>query len=303
MIKRGDVEIINVFFFFVYIYNFLMRRRNTIDSSNGTWPLCRYYYTHNNGSCDDILLFSKEIAKRQNARKRLSPIRKKRRYTYPIPLLDQKAYQQQLINSGQITRRWSTIRTTKKRQTLANILSSLSDGNIIKSSSSKTLNEKWESIQLFKRLYTEKTEQSISNIGQSSNIDPAALIIEMPTGTTTTLMDSNINISSSIVAHPPTSFARQETEYNSINMEYTISPEAVTPLNSPPLKESLVDVLLFLFGFLIFPLWWIGAWYYVTKKKDSVTKSREVFQLLNCCMSLVSLLLIGLMIGLTTVWA
>lgn len=282
----------------------MLKRRNTTNSSDGEWPLCRYYYTHNNGSCDDILLYPKELAKRRDARKRLSPIIKKRRYSYPVIIMGGKPFKHHdAVASGQITRRWSTIfRTTaKKRQTLADILSSMSSAdNIIKSSSNKTLNEKWELMRSYKWLDSEKFEQPIvDNHSQSSGhpIDQPALNIEMPTGTTATLIDSSIHINSSLVVHA--SFAGQEIEHTSINMDHTTSPEPATPIDSPPPKESLVDVFLFLFGFLIFPLWWVGAWYYVIQKQDGVTKSREVFQLLNCCMSLVSLLLIGLMIGLT----
>ncbi|KAI7890074.1 uncharacterized protein EV154DRAFT_262263 [Mucor mucedo] len=278
----------------------MLGRRNTVNLSQGEWPLCRYYYTHNNGSCDDILLFPKEIAKRRETRKRLSPICKKRRHTYPVVFFDQKILQPR---SGKITRRWSTIRTTNKRQTLADILSSMARAdNILKSGSNKILNEKWELMRSYRGLDSEKTEQPAtdSNNGQSSHptVDQPVLIIEMPTGTTATLLDSSIHISSSLVANPPTSLAGQETGHSSIDMG---SPEPITPLPTPPSppKESLVDVFLFLFGFVIFPLWWVGAWFYVIQKQDGVTKRREVFQLLNCCMSLVSLLLIGLMIGLT----
>jgi hypothetical protein len=58
-----------------------------------------------------------------------------------------------------------------------------------------------------------------------------------------------------------------------------------------------LDLALFLFGFFLFPFWWYGAWRYFSCPTD-ITLALT-FQLLNCLLSLFSLLLIGLLVGLT----
>ncbi|KAI9487709.1 MAG: hypothetical protein EXX96DRAFT_554347 [Benjaminiella poitrasii] len=69
-------------------------------------------------------------------------------------------------------------------------------------------------------------------------------------------------------------------------------------------KMLQLDVALFIFGFLIFPLWWVGAWRYFMKiDKATVSKQLNIFRILNCYMATVSLIITGLIIGLVTVWA
>lgn len=66
--------------------------------------------------------------------------------------------------------------------------------------------------------------------------------------------------------------------------------------NVKPLDPHL-DLALFLFGFFLFPFWWYGAWRYFSSPTE--TTLALTFQLLNCLLSLFSLLLIGLLVGLT----
>ncbi|KAI8968974.1 hypothetical protein BDF20DRAFT_892620 [Mycotypha africana] len=68
-------------------------------------------------------------------------------------------------------------------------------------------------------------------------------------------------------------------------------------------KTARVDMLLLLFGFLFFPLWWYGSWRFFMHTEYKQKTAAKHLQLINCFMSLVSLLLLGLMIGLVTVWA
>ncbi|KAI8367866.1 hypothetical protein EDC96DRAFT_506352 [Choanephora cucurbitarum] len=73
-----------------------------------------------------------------------------------------------------------------------------------------------------------------------------------------------------------------------------------------PTYFSSIDMYLFLFGFLIFPLWWYGAWRYFALDpglRQRVSTGQHAFHVLNICFSLVSLVLIGLIVGLITVWA
>ncbi|OBZ85275.1 hypothetical protein A0J61_06672 [Choanephora cucurbitarum] len=73
-----------------------------------------------------------------------------------------------------------------------------------------------------------------------------------------------------------------------------------------PTYFSSIDMYLFLFGFLIFPLWWYGAWRYFAldpSLRQLVSTGQHAFHILNICFSLVSLVLIGLVVGLITVWA
>jgi hypothetical protein len=343
-----------------------MKRRNTIDSFHGTtWPLCQYYYTHNTGSCDDVLLLDKRKTTLNNSKQRkavMPTIRKKRRYTYPIVLLDQQAYEQQFreINNltttpGLILRRWSTIRKHKKRRTLADIISNLTTQHEVSESShivdnntdkedvmkSMMLEERWDSI----RKYKEKTQQEaittmqlktgtsllkVKNEDEKTAEEPSpvtaepSLVIDIPaqqpiTGSTTentTLMDSGININSSLLAHPPSSNSTsagqmEHTDINQCEDRYSSSISEVeeqsirVPMpyknDSKEQDSTTTDMFLFLFGFILFPLWWIGSWRYFTRHHRD--RKREVFQILNCYMSLASLLLTGLIIGLTTVWA
>ena len=80
-----------------------LERRNTIDSAHGSWPLCPYYYTHNMGSCDDILLQKRTEHPLAN-----ESIPNKKRYTYPHLTLDTSSFRKPPPKS--VARRWTTMR-------------------------------------------------------------------------------------------------------------------------------------------------------------------------------------------------
>jgi hypothetical protein len=274
-------------------------------------------------------------------------VRKKRRYTYPIVLLDQCAYEQQFKETtepGLILRRWSTIRKQKKRRTLADIISNLTDPtlhNIIDNKNtddvlkSMALEARWDSIRQYdnnnngskieeeseqggvvggpllvvRNKEDEKTESTPTMFKATTR---TSLTVRIPSPqTNNTLMDSGININSSLLAHPPSSShstGRQQLDQHRYSSSGTSTDDSIRismPINGGSEKQkghSTLDMFLFLFGFILFPLWWVGSWRYFTRKYDKKER-KDVFQILNCCMSLASLLLIGLIIGLTTVWA
>lgn len=408
------------------------QRRNSTDNFQGSWPICRYYFTHNNGSCDDILLFSGRETltegKLQIAKESSTPIiRKQRRHSYPMVLLDQATQTEQFLENStkqhsQSLRRWSTTAARQKKKqkeqvllasSMVPILEQVSSDNIgdISSSSNKIKNglqqlhltrhlsydeekveqqEEKEEISAANHCQKpednneEKTEDTEAQQNQQDNdsttseeeestavatkAETATAKLKRTTttaATSTTLNDSGSsdinNENSSLIAHPPSTIKRaaannanstqQQSQRNNNNLsdfDDTImsihstnrdtssnttssdeeeatstsplpSPKsdlekaAVAALNQkqkiPKKKYSSTDMFLFLFGFILFPLWWIGAWNYImqlqSKSKRTLKmapKQREIFQILNCCMSLLSLLLIGLIIGLTTSW-
>lgn len=382
-----------------------MKRRNTIDCTlNDVWPICQYYYTHNNGSCDDILIQHRDVVNRvqikQNQRqivhkKSIQESLHHKRYTYPMPhhhkdkltdkrkegLRDFKAR-----HHPSTARRWSTIRRQKqKRQTLANIITALSAGTDIKSSAAGSisksdnnnrpnddgiastskhdiLDSKWASIRQYNpQLDNEKIEQEFNEQFDQCLLDedyahlpsmirpPTLAVLErqqtksdgttavMTTTTNMSLNTSNISIETTnqfllnssadqSIATTARNQSGNDAIFTAIPMpeENTRIPvishssySSVSFTSSPFLlsmdrqmqhqKEaynSSLDMWLFLFGFLFFPLWWFGAArYFMQQDKSLISTETLSFQVLNCYMTLVSLLLIGLMVGLVTVWA
>ncbi|KAI9269328.1 hypothetical protein BDA99DRAFT_558073 [Phascolomyces articulosus] len=74
-------------------------------------------------------------------------------------------------------------------------------------------------------------------------------------------------------------------------------------------SPSTVQSSMFLFGFLLFPLWWVGAWIYLrhptrfSSKNDLETQSLSfanprILGMLNCWMSCFSILIVPIIIGL-----
>lgn len=344
-----------------------MKRRNTFDSAS--WPMCPYYYTHNMGSCDDVLLQNKRNTTPGNQLqysntmlgvRRSVRVRKKRRFTYPVVLLDQQAYTRQFQENnntktaGPLLRRWSTISQLQRRQTLSKITAgetrpdSVDDNEGVIAMAIDTRSSRFSlgyKTQLQDEEKTEKksppqTRQSKTPLLRVVNDDTERVVVDEKvqetapssieihrsnTGanTSTTLMDSGVNINSSLIAHAPSSSvhsteeqANDDNQYhamnshegsttNSQNSSSTTDEESVfvSMSENSYSSNSSIDMFLFLFGFLFFPLWWVGAWKYIMQTHVKTAKRREVFQILNCCMSLSSLILLGLIIGLVTVWA
>ncbi|GAA5803117.1 hypothetical protein HPULCUR_008592 [Helicostylum pulchrum] len=319
----------------------MIRRRNTTDS-NGSWPLCKYYLIHNTGSCDDILLNRKETVRRcgkkKNACKRFSyPISLR---DQSLLQLNKKEKSNQIKR-----RRWSSNKRNTLADLLSRIdfknylVSDTWDNKSLndKRLSDERLDRKWNSIRSYQD--TEKIEQEEQEVGPSATTttattaitaakDTAATTVTTATvnttaatnsnmmevvtpaitvmdtrGDTSTLMNSSIRTNSSLVANAPSSSAGQDTI---ITIDEAQEEEVSQVVQQPEKKKSSQkEKLLFLFGFLLFPLWWVGACQYIIQQQDHryLSEDREIFQILNCLMSLASLLLVGLMIGLTTVWA
>jgi hypothetical protein len=375
-----------------------MKRRNTIDSAiTEVWPICQYYYTHNNGSCDDILIQHRDTVKRvQRKQSQRKLIHKKslqeflhqKRYTYPMrynKVMDQRRDFPHDFNTRcvpLIARRWSTIRMRKqKRQTLADIITALSSpnsrtlaaGSISKSDDNKdanrrnTLESKWDSIRQYNpHLDNEKIEKEFTEqfgrgsldegYSHSPMMESQIPVLEqqqsrnnsavpIATATNTLLNSSIISIEttnqfllnssadqsitatttgdlsgdlftilpmqdhSSTIDHSNSSSSSSSSNssnnssLSSANSLFLLSMEGRGQQQKEAYNSS-TDMFLFLFGFLFLPLWWFGAWrYFMQQDKTLISKQRLSFQILNCCMTLASLLMTGLMIGLVTVWA
>lgn len=380
-------DILLLFYFFILFF-IQMKRRNTIDcATSDIWPICQYYYTHNNGSYDDVLTQHRGIVnrvQRQQSQRRL--VQKKslqdsmyyKRYTYPMRHNNKDKKSDFLIVRG-----WSTThRRKQKRQTLANIITALSSGadsktsaavgSISKSSSNDNnskkiitnatsrsiLESKWANIRQYNpQLDNEKIEQVFNEqfgrgsldeeYSHSPIIESQTPVLEqqqtrsdgtatITTATNTLLNSSNISIETTNQLLLNSSAGKSTAtgnhcddnddmfiaipiqEQDVINhSSSSSSSNSLSPPNSPFLpsmerqkqqqKEaynSSLDMFLFLFGFLFFPLWWFGAWRYSMQQDESlISKQRLSFQVLNCYMTLASLLMTGLMIGLVTVWA
>jgi hypothetical protein len=84
------------------------------------------------------------------------------------------------------------------------------------------------------------------------------------------------------------------------------SPQLPLPVTCPTDDnddEKQMDMWFFLFGFLCFPLWWISAWRFFTPQKGKKNTRTRVFQIINVWMTMASLVLLGLMVGLTVTFA
>lgn len=235
-----------------------MKRSITIDFHD-TWGLCRYYYTHNTGSSDDILLTPSSLCSiTTETSLGYATIYSLRRYTYPtftVPVPSNKSVKHEE------SRRHSAI------------------GNKVHTSNTKknSVTEDHQSSVLFfpgsKRSskYTpsppsaEKIEVALPPSPEAEGTD---LIIEIP------------NIS------PEQPYQQQKQQ--------------VEKGEKADLSFQL-DIFLFLFGFLIFPCWWFGAWRYFLRPTHG--QCGQIFQILNCCMSLISLLMAGLLVGLAAALA
>ncbi|KAG0793594.1 hypothetical protein G6F16_004897 [Rhizopus arrhizus] len=95
---------------------------------------------------------------------------------------------------------------------------------------------------------------------------------------------------------PPQPEAGLMDEKVELASQNSLEAGSIGQSNVKPLDPHL-DLALFLFGFFLFPFWWYGAWRYFSSPTE--TTLVLTFQLLNCLLSLFSLLLIGLLVGLT----
>lgn len=313
-----------------------MKRRNTIDSSDSSSSsILKYYYTYNTGTCDDFLLLFQEDS---SSSKRNSLHRSN---TFPMRSRDkQKLLPENSTTTAttEVTRRWSTTlqasSSKNKRNTLANIILTLGDksSSVIPENTTdqemnkKTFDKAWESIRSYKGKEraneNELAETAAAVISPETKAVAAAVAkpAEKKKVTIVTPTDPQL-----VVAAKAFELNKKARANNALrNSIYSSSSSTATRPDSTSITMDLVPILdhfpekqripanekaiyFFLFGFLIFPLWWIGAWQYMREKKNysdrTVPKNREVFPILNFLMSLVSLLLIGLVIGLSTVWA
>ncbi|CAO0790694.1 unnamed protein product [Mucor circinelloides] len=316
----------------------------------------QYYFTHNNGSCDDIFIQHRSIDTLRQIRPNESNYKNRRR-TFPIERsavagIHRQHYQQdrrhslkiETMVSSPIIRRYSSNRRQqqqrykKKRETLANIISNLSrsnsstitGGNISSTQNDDTatrvdsdLDIKWESIRQYNpQLDSEKIlEQDSEDEGYSYGVTSQEQRNNLVD------MNESSNNSSSHDSNglflPAGQEGEEETgagsnEALSIQMDAanshqiapntTIAPKTGFPAATAlmPLSNNVehTDMFLFLFGFIFFPLWWVGTWrFFMQSDKSFLHKQQRGFQIVNCCMALASLLLTGLIIGLVTVWA
>ncbi|GAN10170.1 hypothetical protein MAM1_0326c09707 [Mucor ambiguus] len=335
-----------------------MKRRNTIDSLHVNWPIVQYYYTHNNGSCDDILMQHKSFDTPRKFHHN-PPNYNNRRRTFPMERSGGLHPQQQdrrqsykigIVTPSPIIRRVSSCqrqqqyqRHKKKRETLANIISNLSRSNssiltsgnissIINDDNTRVdsdLDIKWEAIRQYNpQLDNEKILEQNSEDedegyshdlpSQEQRNEAAAVVVDI---------NDDSNNSSSNDSNGLFLPAGQEADENGTGPSDAMSIQIDTAANSHQIAATTViapktellaatmlvplsstvdhtDMLLFLFGFIFFPLWWIGTWrFFMQSDKAILHKQQRGFQIVNCCMSLASLLLTGLIIGLVTVWA
>ncbi|KAI8366024.1 uncharacterized protein BYT42DRAFT_588623 [Radiomyces spectabilis] len=80
--------------------------------------------------------------------------------------------------------------------------------------------------------------------------------------------------------------------------KYGVHIVAVYPESTVKRKHQFIGihpVFLFLFGFILFPLWWIGAWIHCTAQASS--DMHQWFGRLNCWMSLISVLLFTIILA------
>ncbi|RCH79792.1 hypothetical protein CU098_006286 [Rhizopus stolonifer] len=301
-----------------------MQRRNTIDSVQSTWPMCHYYYTHNNGSSDDILIHQRPRSDFMTRKKQpLSSSYKgvKRFYTYP-PFsrsaflspkrsLPNKKYHNDLraafYANTSLRKYKSRQQNQKKRQTLSNILTALTQGsscptmglgNISKNNRHDLIDTvhmqtKWDSIRLYHpQLDNEKIQQ---------DMEQEDIILDLQR--TRRNQHDMIAVNQALHEPPHTPAGQEEEEQQSIIIQIP-TPSDMVPV-SKTVYFSSKDMYLFLFGFLFFPLWWYGAWRYFAcdpTMRMFMSKRQQAFQMLNIFTSLASLLLTGLIVGLVTVW-
>lgn len=351
-----------------------MKRRNTIDNLHGNWPIVQYYYTHNNGSCDDILIHHKSLdidatTSKQISKKHQSDY-KNRRKTFPQEKIAVEFQQYQngrrdsnkieiaITAASPIIRRWSTTKkqqqqqqqqqqqkNRKKRETLANIISNLSrsnsstvtGGNISSSNNNDTirvesdLDIKWETIrqynpQLDNEKILEQDDGDNSEDDEGYSHDPIsqeqrndAAVVNMndssssssndsnelflPAGQDNTAITTNMTTTDGIVAIPmdPTTASNNEIVSSTAKAHPAALETIIIPMS---INVEHTDMFLFLFGFIFFPLWWVGTWrFFMQPDKSFIHKQQRGFQIVNCCMTLASLLMTGLIVGLVTVWA
>ncbi|KAI9025806.1 hypothetical protein CLU79DRAFT_743173 [Phycomyces nitens] len=108
------------------------------------------------------------------------------------------------------------------------------------------------------------------------------------------------------------SFGKSHKNYFYVGQMTTTTqePDSVRASFGHFISPCSTDSLLFLFGFLFFPLWWIGAWRHLKYPSNGANCSkdkslwalsaREIGQL-NCWMSVSSILIVGILVGLL-VW-
>lgn len=339
------------------------RRKSTTDHINHTWSICQYYFTHNNGSSDDVLLrnsmSSLNRSQFNKVSKRYSQL--KRNHTYPRHEKRQDISSILLNNK----RRWTTIKYSKqKRQTLANILLDLTattnttsnGGNIsYHNGSTSSLERKWQSIKLYNpQLDNEKIlkeldddlDEGYSHIPTFEHLKTSSLRRNTTTNTTITLYNDVHSLRNSYQSTVKMSnYKNQATTSSSHHNEASPSQSnrsskreerpdenndnTMMVISLPNVAEGSVnniqpnsvfapgpysekrklklhsdkDMILFLFGFLLFPIWWYGTYRYFTQKDLSILSKRQrCFQLLNYLSSIASLLILGLVVGLLTVW-
>ncbi|KAL9542169.1 hypothetical protein MBANPS3_008744 [Mucor bainieri] len=347
-----------------------MKRRNTIDSLHVNWPIVQYYYTHNNGSCDDILMQrnSFDTPRQSQYRHHQPSYYNNRRRTFPMErsvpgagLLHHDLHQQErrhshkieLVTPSPIMRRGSSShrhrqhqhqqqqqqqqqRHRKKRETLANIISNLSRSNTMTSGniSSITNNDdtthvdsdldiKWETIRQYNpQLDNEKILEQDSEDEDEGYSHGVTHQEQRNDAAVVDMNNDDSNNSSSNDSNGAFLPAGQEADQNgtgssdalSIQMDAAVNNDHQTAATAPrtvfPAATTLVpmsshvdhtDMFLFLFGFIFFPLWWVGTWrFFMQSDKTFLHKQQRGFQIVNCCMALVSLLLTGLIIGLVT---
>ncbi|KAI8366531.1 hypothetical protein BD560DRAFT_400598 [Blakeslea trispora] len=314
-----------------------MRRRYTIDSPYGTKLFCQCHSTGNNNHSGPVLSHRRFRSTFSVCDHQYNAYIQSRKYdTFPSSVcrrccnvLRQRSLLRSRSKSSiraslhpthsfQTTK--SSLQHKQKRRTLANILSALAQ-------TSTTTPSDHPPFHLL-----DTNESDLSSIGsQDFRIDMPTFcpsgqgsLVQNNEKKSTHLHDNspldstttNQSIGNQHTRRDQTHSVHYQTQHQTCYMpagqdEYISNTviQMPQPLSRQFEKKSFdfvsIDMYLFLFGFLFFPFWWYGAWRYFAfnsnQRHDRFTR-QYAFQVFNICFSLVSLLLIGLIIGLITVW-
>ncbi|CAO3650152.1 unnamed protein product [Mucor fragilis] len=304
-----------------------MKRRNTIDSLHINWPIVQYYYTHNNGSCDDILIQHKSFDTPRQILHSQPNHYSNRRRTFPMersvtgglqhhPLDRRHSHKIEIVAPSPIIRQESSYRKQqqrhkKKRETLANIIANLSrsnsstltSGNISSTKDDDTtrvdsdLDVKWETIRQYNpQLDIEKIlEQDSENGDEGYSHGLTSQMVDMSDGNNNSSSSSNDSNELFLPAGQEENGAgsndamsiQMGAEISNHEMAATtvIAPKAELPtaITLVPMSNFVdhTDMFLFLFGFIFFPLWWIGTWrFFMQSNKTFLHKQQRGFQVL-----------------------
>ncbi|KAI7908307.1 uncharacterized protein BX663DRAFT_493758 [Cokeromyces recurvatus] len=310
-----------------------MKRRNSMDdNSSSSWSICQYYYyTHNNESSDHVSLKYSVKSELQQEPLSSRSLSQKRRRSYPLAIVDLQRSLQRTATFPTSSRQ----KGIKRRLTLSDLSSQKNDHNLNVISANRTDNilmgdnnghddERWDIIPYYlPQLDNEKVQEEEGGGGLCEKQQDSKDEIHSYEPT---------HISNKLIKTKEIHSQQQQQQLRVVNNTDDDNNSHRHTINSPIIEDLIsssthmlsdhleagtiddrqekdndlhphMDIALFLFGFLFFPLWWIGAWRYLRKKTMNITKQDHLFCMLNCYMTMVSLIITGLIIGLVTAWA